>query len=225
MKKLFTSLMLLAAAFTASAELKITAAGDVTLTHGSELNVGYTLVANGTRMTWDPEVIVTSSTAATLTVSATATTPAMVQFCGLDDKCQVLSSEPVVKSKWYGANDIVPLAIDIARQKNHLSSPITVNVSVTDGTETVNFTLHFVDVPAEEASINGPQSAANALRMSHRTLHYSVDTPTQLAIFNMAGRQIINRRVSTSGSINLASVPAGVYVYRLGRHTGKLIIR
>lgn len=225
MKKFITSLMVLAAAITASAQnFTVTGVDDATYTDGDVINVGYT-TSNSGRFKWDPELILHIAKAGTLKVTAEANVANIVQFCGIDGSCAMLTAEAKEKSKWFAADNIDALGIDIVSRREVIAEPVEVKITITDGTETMNLTVNFLTVSAEEAGIDAPAAPAAGLRVSHRSLSYAVDAPTQLAIYNISGRAVVNRRISGTGSLNLAALPAGVYVYRLGSATGKFLLR
>lgn len=230
MKKLFTSLTLLGAAvFGVSAQnFTVTGLGDATFADGDVVNVGYTPSAIPGRYNWDPEleVHVNHATSAitgksTFTVSVSANVDGKVQFCGIDGQCQIIGATGVTKSGSYSAGNVIPLIIDIANERQLPAEPYVVNVSVSDGVETVNFTVNFTS----EAGLATPEVADSRIRVSGRTLHYTVDATDNLTLYNISGRSVISRSVSGTGSINLRGVPAGIYVYRLGTLTGKLLVR
>lgn len=222
MKKLFTSLMVLAAALTASAQnFTVTGVDDATYTDGDVITVGPSVPRPG-KFAWNPELIVHMSKAGNLTVTAEASVADIVQFCGLDGQCAMLGASGKEKQKWYGAGDICPLEIDISAKNELIAQPVEVKVVITDGEQTMNLTLNFV---SESAGIDAPAAATQSLTVSHRVLNYSVEGAVQLAVYNISGRAVVNRRVSATGSLNLAALPAGVYVYRLGNTTGKFLLR
>lgn len=229
MKKIFTSLFLLGAAFAAGAQnFHVTGVNDVTYTDGDVITVGYEVNARGSYF-WNPELVVHVDKAAssltgksTYTVTATADVPFKVQYCGIDGQCQMISSEGVSKSATYSKGDIIPLEIDIASTKTMLTAPVEIKVKISDGVQTQNFTLNFV---AESAGISAPEVAEAAVKVSGRVLHYNVANAENLALYNISGRAVLNRTISGNGTISLSGLPAGVYVYRLGREAGKVIVK
>lgn len=232
MKKIFTSLMLLATVAVASAQnFTVTGAGEATYADGDVINVGYTEGARPGTYLWDPELSVTVNTAGSLlsnkstyTVTATANVPEIVQFCGLDGVCNILLDAPVSKSNSYSAGISFPLAIDIAAKREIISSAIEVKVVITDGKETVNLTVNFL--PSEhQAGIETPEVADFGITINGRTLSYNVASRANLTLYNISGRAVLNSNVNGNGTLSLDNLPAGVYVYRLGETAGKILVR
>lgn len=230
MKKIFTSLMVLAAAFTASAQnFTVTGVDDVTYSDGDVINIGYTAGTRPNTIVWNPELIVHVDKATSaltgksaFTVSAVADVAGYVQFCGLNGQCQMIGGTTVSKNGSYGAGEIIPLEIDIAASKSVIPEPIEVKLTITDGTQTTNLTLNFLT--SEQAGIEAPELAESAVRISGRTLTYNVSSAENLTLFNISGRAVLSRTVSGTGSISLDGLPAGVYVYRMASATGKLLV-
>lgn len=228
MKKIFTSFICLAAALVASAQnFTVTGIDGVTYNDGDVVNIGYT-TGQFPGKRWDPELKVnvleyTSSLTKRSVFTVTAYTDAVniVQFCGLDGNCLTLAGSPITKSGSYAADESFLLGIDINNRV--FSKPITVSVSITDTKETINLTINFLTT--EQASIDAPEVAAPALTLNGHTLIYNVDSPTNLTLYNISGRMVMNRNVNNSGTISLDGFHAGVYVYRLGTLTGKILVR
>lgn len=232
MKKIFTSVICLGAALVASAQnFVVTGAGDVTYNDGDVINVGYTAGARPGTYVWDPALSVSVVTAvsplmggqSTFTVTATADTPSIVQFCGLDGQCTMLSETALTKRQTYGVGDNFSLSLDIASRREIIAAPIKVTLQISDSQQTVNLTINFLT--SEQAGISAPEALEPALTISGRTLNYNVDSRTNLTLYNISGRAVLNRNVDNSGTISLDALPAGVYVYRLGEETGKILVR
>lgn len=230
MKKLFTSLMVLAAAFTASAQnFHVTGVDDATYSDGDIINIGYTEDGRPGTFKWDPELIVHVDKAtsaitgrSTYTVTATANEPQVVQFCGINGQCQMLKATETTKSGTYSAGNIIPLEIDIAATKAMLTEPVEVKLTISDGSETMNLTLNFLT--SEQSGISAPSVAEKSIKVAGRTLHYTLSGMENLTLYNISGRAVVNRNVNGTGSISLSGLPAGVYVYRLGQETGKVLV-
>ncbi len=228
MKKIFTSVICLGAALVASAQnFTVTGFGDTTFNDGDVVNVGYTINERG-RYVWDPELTVnienaTSPFGSTVTVTAAADTPNIVQFCGIDGQCNMLTETALSKSKTYSAGTDIDLTIDISAKAEIIAEPIAVTLIITDGVQTTNLTVNFLT--SEHAGIAAPEVAESALKVYGRTLHFNVESRANLTLYNISGRAMINRNVNHTGSISLEGLPAGVYVYRLGKETGKILVR
>lgn len=226
MQKIFTSILLLGAAFTAAAQnFTVTTPDGKTHADGDVINVGYEF--DGECYDWLPELTVNVNKAASsitgksaFTVTATASKSGFVKFCGLNDACDILKPT-VTKSNTYAAGAKFPLSIDIVESYTMIPEAIETKIEITDGVQTLNLTVNFT---TEQAGINAPATAANTVKFIGRTLHYSLDSATAITLYNISGRPVISRSLSGTGSLNLSSIPAGVYVYRCGLSTGKVVL-
>lgn len=54
---------------------------------------------------------------------------------------------------------------------------------------------------------------------------YNLDAPVQLSLYNITGKQVLSAALSGAGIVDASSLPQGVYVYKAGKHTGKMIIK
>lgn len=240
MKKLFTTLMVLAAALTASAQNFIVTGvqnkdGEpVEIANGDVLNIapekGSTTRPGGPYFTWNPSLnvkVVTPTTSmlnlSTLTVTVSASVDNMVQFCAFDKMCKSVGTEAVSKSGECAKGASQALEIEILN-KEMPAEGVDIKVTVTDSKETVEFTVHCMTT--DEAGISAPEaSAENTIAISGRTVRYHLAETANFTLYNISGRAVVSRRIGGSGTLNLESFPAGVYVYRCGTATGKLLLR
>ena len=225
MKKIFTSLFLMATALMASAQnFTVTAFdGTKTLKDGDVIECGYEEGLFG--YNWDPSIVVTCNKNLTLTVTADAEMPAegAVQFCGLTGQCQRLNGPPDVRTNAYNAGDKVPMQLDIIG--GNVVEPVNATLQITDGQETVKITVTFVGEPQEELAISSVAAKGLQVSVNGRSLNFISDNSAELTLYTISGQSAVSRRISGSGSLNLSHLPAGVYIYRAGNKTGKIILR
>ncbi|MDE6144919.1 MAG: T9SS type A sorting domain-containing protein, partial [Muribaculaceae bacterium] len=123
----------------------------------------------------------------------------------------------------YTAGTKVPMQLDI--MNGDIVEPVNATLKITDGTQTVSITVTFVNEEQTEAGIKNVAANGVAVSLQARTLNFSVDTPAEITLYSISGQAAISRRISGQGSLNLSQLPAGVYIYRAGKKTGKLILR
>ncbi len=226
MKKLFTSMLLMAAAVVASAQnFTVTAFdGAQTLKDGDVIECGYTI---DEIREWNPKVEVLCNKNLTLTVTANAPAGHKIMFCGITGICKMLDGTPETRSNVYPAGSKIDMQCDIKDMFGdvELVEPVDATLKITDGTETVNITITFVPESQEELSISNVAAKGTAISVQGRTLYFNTDTTADLTLYTISGQAAISRRISGQGSLNLSQLPAGVYIYRAGKKTGKLILR
>lgn len=229
MNKIFTSLLILGTALSASAQNFTVGTPDgKTYSDGDVINIGYTPTTGMYNHIWDPKLNVTVNSAgsaitgqSSFTVTVTASAPNLVQFCGLSTNCEVVGEDAVSKKGIYKPGDTFPLEIDIKYFKN-LDEPVESKITITDGKETVNLTVNFLTT--EEAGINETAATGNSLRFAGRTLHFAMESTARFTLYNISGRPVVDRTIAGTGSLSLNAFPAGVYVYRCGSLTGKILL-
>lgn len=223
MKKIFTSMLLMAVAAVASAQnFTVTAFnGTQTLKDGDVIECGYEEGMFG--MTWDPAIEVLCNKNLTLTVTANAPAGNKIQFCGITGNCAMLSGTPETRSNSYKEGDKVPMRLDI--NPGFIVEPVDATLKITDGTETVNITVTFVAESQEELKIANVAAGGINLSLKGRTLNFNTDSAIDLTLYTISGQSAISRRISGHGSVNLTNLPSGVYIYRAGKKTGKFILR
>lgn len=236
MKKLFTTLMVLAAALTASAQNFIVTGvqnkdGEpIEIANGDVFNIAPEASSRPGRFTWNPNLsvkVVTPTSSmlnmSKLTVTVSASVDNMVQFCAFDGMCQIAGTEAISKSADCAKGENKALEIEILN-KEMPTEGVDIKVTVTDSKETMEFTVHCMT--ADEAGISAPEaSAENTIGISGRTVRYNLAETANFTLYNISGRAVVSRRIGGSGTLNLESFPAGVYVYRCGTATGKILLR
>lgn len=218
----------MAAAFSAAAQnFTVSTPDGKTYADGDVVNVGY--VSSKYGYDWEPGLKVTVNKESSplggslFSVTVTASEAGVVQFCGLSTECTFVGSEPATHSKSYRLNQTFPLSIEIFGRQTLPATPTSATVVITDGVETVNLTINFLN--DEAASINEVAGNENEIAFSGRTMHFSVASAVKFSLFNISGRAMVDRTLSGSGSLNFSNMPAGLYIYRLGAKTGKVLLK
>ncbi len=220
MKLFFTSLVMLCGALMASAQNFTVSSAQGPVANGATLSCGY--FEDDGEYIWDPELKLQTLKEGTYTITASANVPNLVQFCAISGVCEKLKETPISRSGNFSADRTVLLQLDIDEYEM-ISQPVTMDVTVTDGEETVSFTVNFLTT--ETGGINSVKVAGGSLRFSGRNLSYALDSAESFTLYNISGRQVYNRVLTATGNIHLGNVPAGVYVYRCGNKTGKVILK
>ncbi|MCH5225366.1 MAG: T9SS type A sorting domain-containing protein [Muribaculaceae bacterium] len=233
-KSLLTIALIAGAAFAANAELNFLHDGEV-ITGPTFSYEGWTYVpvadkdGNPTglyQFKVDPEIYLVSDQNATVYINVTANTD--IQLCAGGD---CITGDNVTKPE-VALTANVPLNLQFdwlmqgVNQGEDIEVPeIDATISVTSGTETITLRVSMGGVTAGVESIG---TTLNNISISGRSLSFDVANSAQLSLYSLSGKTILNKTVAGNGSISLANLPSGVYVYRLtGKtpKTGKFIIR
>ncbi|MDE7375254.1 MAG: T9SS type A sorting domain-containing protein [Muribaculaceae bacterium] len=155
------------------------------------------------------------------TVEVTSTES--VQVCALDGQCAFTTpGQPLVKTGSI-KKDMESAMIDNTGELADLK-PNTINVKVTSGGTTVSCTVIFTTDPAG-AGVKAAAAEEYVRMASGNTLAYSINGASTLQIYAMTGAQVGRYRIEGKGTVNLGSLPKGVYIYTDGSHKGKFVVR
>jgi len=229
MKKLYFAITMLAVALASQATDKVTFYLGLNLDEKGEPKE-YKEIAKGSKIEYNeitdgeiggyqvkpPVYMMCDSQAkdrANLTVECT--TGQSVQVC-VGDNCQ--SGSKVEKKNFsLNANVKTDLALEYvdfnAESPADLPKNITLKISGHVGSMTMlgsDFTIVLNSDGASTATISGDKSE---VRVSGGHLVYKIHGHAVLSLYNILGVRALQMPVSESGSINLSTLPKGIYVY------------
>lgn len=236
MKKLFTLLALAAGVLTASAEGFALYHGDTPLADGAVVEVGYDKPAPVLTV-WEAGIYLQAPERGDYRFTAT-TEGSGVQVC-LPPSCQpVVAGTPLVLVGTLEGEEKHDLQIH--RQVTGASTPteevvlkLSVQEIIIDDDnapigDPVNITVKFVPKTSEEVnSIDAVTVQANTIGLAApRVLRYSVgQSATRLSIYSLTGAQAMSATISGTGTLSLDRLAPGIYIYRAGSLTGKLLVK
>ena len=73
------------------------------------------------------------------------------------------------------------------------------------------------------AGVESLGATLNSVVFNGNTLSYDVNGVSQLSLYSLSGKTVMNKAVSGNGSLNLDSLAKGVYIYRLTGKNGKTV--
>ena len=210
--------MMFCGALLASAQNFTVSSSKGPVANGASIDCGY--IEDDGEYIWDPELTLHTQKDGTYTITATANVPNLVQFCAITGVCKKVDGTET-RSGNISANRNIPLQLDID-EYNVIAQPVILDVTVTDGSETIAFTVNFL---TSEAGISDVKVPSGNLRFTGRNFSYALNASEAFTLYNISGRQVYHRMLTANGNIYLGNIPAGVYVYRCGNQTGKVIIK
>lgn len=118
---------------------------------------------------------------------------------------------------------LCPIDITFVQQSSTLPAfQIMADVTISDNSgETFKIRVIF---DSEHAGV-GNLTAADGINYSAGALRYNFAAPTNVAVYSIAGNQVLSRTVSGNGSIDLGTLHRGIYIYNAGGTTGKFVVR
>ena len=236
MKKILLSMALLSGAvLAANAELYFQFEGE-NLENGSTLNYdGYQYVSvdniDGTpsgmyQFKVDPEIHLVSSSDVSVSVSTSSNVA--VQLCAGGD-CET-GTNVTKNDVALTANKPLNLQMDWVAPGINFGEDVeipavTVLLTAKSSSETITLTVNMGGFTA------GVQCVANngdGIVVDGKSLRYDLKGASQLNVYNLSGKTVMSKKVAGVGSLNLNSLPAGVYLYKISgksNKTGKFIIK
>ena len=172
----------------------------------------------------DPELYLVSDEVAPMTIHAQSLTGVEFQLCagGLCLKNTVIT-KAVENLK---ADVPLNLQLDWATNTQDISEidipamEILVDVYYTSNpSSALTFTLKMGGFKA--AGVDSVVSNENEVVLKGRDLYYDVAGTSQLSVYSLSGKTVLNKTVSGNGSVSLEGLSKGVYLYRLSGKTNK----
>lgn len=179
----------------------------------------------GYEVKFDPMIYISTTADVTVDVEAVCTTGQSINLC-CGGTC--VGGTTVVKSGvQLSAETPVYTRFDYDQYFSDLSKvPATISTDLTvykAGTKTaltaITVVFHYGNNSVTVITKDNAFSYANG------AISYFVDGSAAAALYTTDGRCVLNTKVSGRGSISTTGIPAGVYIYRLGSKTGKILIK
>jgi hypothetical protein len=241
MKKFYSLILGLACAISASAATPQLLKSDGTvIANGGTATVTELEAAlklpTGTKYQFNSGLYVKGETKGNMTIycvigetSASAGTNMGAQLC-VGGGCNVPDGSILSKDFEYStANEAVDLALHYVDSKFQTTEP-TVSISMTvsayyTATPNEKTTINLVMSNAEGAGVNNVINNANAVSFANNILSYSVDSASSIQVYDLTGKLVRNVKVSGNGELNLNGLNAGLYIYRMGEKTAKILVK
>lgn len=239
MKKIFT--LFAAVAMTAA----VASAQDtyISLYHGDQLleneaaySVGYTFDDLDEEYSWDADLKVGfNSTVTTFLYEVTST--ATIETCpnlpgSAPGTCFIVApNEPKLVEIYNGVTfdeetPIASLGIHRYGESELPAEPVVVTVrAYEDGFEDEAVTATVTFVNTDQASVKVEKADAQYVRLEGDNLVYRLDGDATLVVCDASGRKVLSVPVKGNGSVSLASLPTGLYLFRAGSVSGKAMVR
>ena len=219
MKKIFTLFLLaIGFAFQASAQIEFTHE-DKVIPDGSEFNVyahtedfGFMKLIEYAGN--DPYIKNTGSKATTISVTIKKEDPNdAVNWCGVTGQCAFIpaGTKSSSRSAKVNAGESIFLGAHYDFEEGDYK---TVSFEVIASGGGVTRTIHMNIIYAETAGIEGAQ-VENAVKVAGKQLNYNFADATErtLSVYSSTGRLVKQAQVQKSGSLSLAGLHKGVYLY------------
>ena len=172
----------------------------------------------------DPELYLVSDAEGPLTVHAVSQNGEEFQLCA-GGNC-IMGTDLIKNAVMPEVN--VPLNLQLDWAKNTINEPeifipaleIFVEVYYNNApSNKLTFTLQMGGF--EAAGVVSIVADAGSVVLNGKTLQYDLAGPSQISVYSLSGKTVLNKAISGSGSISLDGLSKGVYLYRLSGKSNK----
>lgn len=227
MKKLYLTLLGAALAFGATARELTFYYGDNVIQSGSTITFdGVEIDDYGDyyEVTMEPKLyLATDIYSNTIEVKATCTSGQTIQLCAGGNCMKGVS---VTKSGVkLNPGTKLNLQFDYVDELD-AGVPVPTVTTVIEAVDTkhTETAKSFTIVMGQNASVEVIQNQSE-ITVTKAGIVYTLSEPLHFALFNITGKQIVSTTVSGTGMIPADGLAKGIYVYRAGKHSGKIIVK
>ena len=228
MKKTITSILALALAMGMSAQSFKILQGEREITNGESFEVGYS--KKGPIVSWESSSIYSAEGGSfTCEVSTASDNWNKLQAC-CGGVCEGVTGVNEVLKKTFDLEAGKTLDMQIHRVSGTLASQsgdLVANVKIyptAKPDEAFTYSPNFVVMSAEDvAGIEDVATNHEYVKVSGGELTYSGNG--QLGIYTILGNCLKSVYVQGEGAVDITTLPAGIYVYRLGKLSGKFTVK
>lgn len=231
MKKIFTLIIGIACSMAINAqEFNCTVNGE-TVKDGGTVTVGYTYDLDGAPF-WKslPDIVLTTSEDISCVIKTSCLSGTPIQFCYGICKTPETEGNFDVISYTVEMKENRPEKLDIEYSDTGANDPLAVpaksSVNVTVSVkmkQRFSFTLIFDGNTAGIDNVAGDGSFVSLA--AGNILEYNVPEGTKLDIYSINGSAVLERTVNGHGSLSLDRLAPGVYLYKAGKLSGKVLVK
>lgn len=172
--------------------------------------------------TWkvDPKLMLVSDVVAPITVSVNSTTGVPIQLCAGGQCQQGVEITKAVEN--LVANTPLDLQLDwLANTEDGTQvydiPEMIVDVEIyytEDPSNALTFTLEMGGVQAV-AAVEELGAGQNLVKLNGRQLEYDLPASSQINVYSLSGKNVINANVAGAGSLSLEGLSKGIYIYKV----------
>lgn len=230
MKKLYTLLLGLALTMSAGARTLTFWNGDAKIDPGATVEFGdWNIIDNGdyVEVQAKPELYIQSDIGtSSLQITATCTSGQKVEMCCGGACIAAENGTPMVKTITVSPRQKVALDFKYIAEfdKGEEYPVVTTHFEAVD-TKYPETKKEFVLVMKKGNGSVIEIEATQTLKAVPGAISYSISGADVLTLYSMTGRIALKANVEGHGSLSTASLAKGLYIYRLGKSSGKVYIR
>lgn len=212
-------------------QLQIGKEGDKVLTDGQTYEFGYEDELAGMGLpfsmyTFKPNIYIHALADIDALVEMTTQNESGWLCCAGGNCRGVTAANPYSNEVSYSANSTEDMQIHFANFDDSVvpTEGGEAKLTVTSDNEEMTIYLKAILKPADEVGVKAIATDGTYVKAFGRTIDYDLAAPTAMCLYTVDGRLAATYRVAGRGSVDV-SLPAGVYVYRAGKLSGKMLVK
>ncbi len=170
----------------------------------------------------DPGLYVISSEDTEATITATCTSGQEIQMC-CGDLCTINTT--VTKEVELQADQKLNLEFEYVDMNLTDPADMPKNITSTITVESIKAQSYTIVLNADGSGIAAVVDGDRNVAYANGELVYNVSKPGTLTLCDANGRIVLDAALSGNGSISLAYLAKGIYIYRLGHSAGKILVK
>lgn len=221
-KHLLLAFALLSGALTASATIDMYMGEQKLANNGTYTFNTITQDPNGVFMI-DPHLSLLSTEETVVNIEARCTSGQSIQMCA-GGQCE---NAPTVRKEDITLQANVKLDLQFEYINNQVDDQSQLPKNITtvftiEGDEELSYTIV---MNSDGSGIQAIVDRDGNVAYANGELIYNLSKAANLTLCDTNGRVVLNTAVSGNGSVTLANLAKGIYIYRLGHSAGKIVVR
>lgn len=199
---------------------------DVVVPDGVTVEIGYTKPnENLPRYQWDADLYLEALADTDIALTCSSPEGKGWQCCAGGNCVAISPSSPAEKTLVLDQGDKENLQIEtMGMYKEALPETNLAYLELISSEGEYKITISALPVSAEQVGIKTIASNGNYVQVINRRVNYNFAAPTAMTVYSIDGKAVASYCLNATGSLDV-NIPAGVYVYRAGNVSGKMLVK
>lgn len=225
MKKLYSIITMAVLALSSQAAIQVTC-NNQALTNGQEISLSFQKVdiIPGIMSKYMAEASISISGTSPIKVQAETDQPNVIQYCQVGGSCGVFGADGIVyTSEMQVTSSPAEFKIDASYNSFPENATGYLSLVISDASNSsINIKFKY---NTAASGVDAVEMSSDYVRATGRSLIYNFAQPTVVTVYSIAGNTVINASVNGDGQLSLDALHPGIYIYRAGAYTGKILVR
>jgi hypothetical protein len=170
----------------------------------------------------DPHLSLLSTEDAMVNITARCTSGQKIQMCAGG---QCVTNTTVSKTVELKTDTKLDLRFEYINNEIEDRTQLPKNITTVFTVEDLEVQTYTIVMNSDGSGISAVIDRDREVVYANGELIYNLDRVAKLTLCDTNGHVVLNTSVDGYGSISLANLAKGIYIYRLGHSTGKVVVR